>query len=280
MLSYFNGLYLPRDQIAISPDDRGFIFADGLYEVMRSYEGKLFQPQAHIDRLTYGAREIRFNVTDFGYLIDVAEELIRRNELTKGDAIIYIQVTRGVAPRLHQFPPPDTHLTVYATARAFEPKTDELEEGVGVVFVPDLRWARTDVKSIGLLPNVLAKQQAVESGAAEAVFIRDGSVTEGTHSNFFAVIDGTVLTRPRTNYILSGITRKVILELCERLDIPFQERALFEAEARRADELFLAGTTVEITPIVRVDGSNVGTGKPGPVTKRLQEAFYKYRIES
>lgn len=277
MLSYFNGKYLPKEEIAVSPDDRGFIFADGLYEVMRSYKGRLFQAQAHIDRLAYGAREIRFNATDFNYLIGVAEELIRRNDLNKGDALVYIQVTRGVAPRLHQFPPPETPLTVYATAKPFEPKSREQEKGVSVIFVPDLRWARTDIKSIGLLPNVLAKQQAVESGAAEAVFIRDGSVTEGTRSNVFAVIEGTVITRPRTNYILSGITRKVVLELCTSLDIPFQERALFEAEARGADELFLAGTTVEITPIVRIDGNMVGSGKPGPVTKRLQEAFFNFR---
>jgi D-alanine transaminase len=273
MLSYFNGKYLEKDEIQISPDDRGFLFADGLYELIRSYSGRLFRMKDHVERLNYGAREIRLPVTDFGYLEEVARELIKRNKLFEGDAIVYIQVTRGTHPRLHKFPPPDTPLTVYATCKPFEPKTDELEKGVRVIFVPDLRWARTDIKSVGLLPNVLAQNQAVESGASEAVLVRDGSVTEGTHSNFFAVIDGTVTTRPRTNYILGGITRQVILELCQKLSIPYLERSIPEAQALAADELFIAGTTVEITPVVAVDERKIAGGKPGPITKKLQEAF-------
>lgn len=273
MLSYFNGKYLEKDEIRISPDDRGFLFADGLYEVARSYSGKLFRMKDHVDRLNYGAREIRFPVTDFGYLEEVAEELIKRNNLVEGDAIVYIQVTRGAYPRFHRFPPACTPLTIYATVSPFEPKTEELEKGVRVIFVPDLRWARTDIKSVGLLPNVLAQNQAVESGASEAVFLRDGSVTEGTHSNFFAVIDGTVTTRPRTNYILSGITRQVILELCQKLSIPYQERSIPEEQALTADELFIAGTTVEITPVIRVGENKIADGKPGATTKQLQEAF-------
>jgi D-alanine transaminase len=166
-------------------------------------------------------------------------------------------------------------LTVYATARSFEPKTGEQEKGISVVFVPDLRWARTDIKSVGLLPNVLAHNQALENGASEAVFVRDGSVTEGTHSNFFAVIGGTVTTRPRTNYILGGITRLAILELCQKLSLPYQERSIPEGQAKAADELFIAGTTVEITPVVKVDGKRVASGRPGPVTRQLQEAFRK-----
>ena len=277
MLSYYNGKYLPKEEVAISPDDRGFLFADALYEVIRSYSGRLFQLQAHIERMNYGARELRFNVTDFSYLGNVAEQLIRRNNLIEGDALIYIQVTRGIAPRLHVFPSDETPLTVYATARSFTPDLDQLENGVNVIFVPDQRWSRTDIKSVGLLPNVLAKQRAVENNAAEAIFVRDGAVTEGTHSNFFAVIDGMVLTRPRTNYILGGITRQVVLDLCNQLSIPYQERSIFEAEARQADELFIAGTTVEVTPVVQIEGQNLGDGKPGPVVRKLQEAFTKLR---
>ena len=277
MLSYINGKYLPKEEITISPDDRGFLFADGLYEVIRSYDGRLFQFQEHMARLNYGARQLRFNVTEFDSLLDVAENLIDQNGLKEGDALIYIQVTRGVAPRLHKFPPAETPLTVYATPRPFTPRRDELENGIGVLFVPDVRWARCDIKQVGLLPNVLAHQRAVESGAAEAVFVRDGAITEGTHSNIFAVISGQVITPPRTNYILGGITRRVVLRLCKELNFPFAERALFEHEARRADELFIAGTTVEITPVVKVDDQEVGSGRPGILTRRLQEAFEKFK---
>jgi len=273
MLAYFNGQFLAKDQISISPDDRGFLFADGLYEVIRSYEGRLFRLEAHLGRLSYGARQIRLRTSDFAFLGEVAERLIRENNLTPGDALIYMQVTRGVAPRQHRFPPPETPLTVYAAARSFTPKTSEQEEGIGVIFVPDVRWARTDIKSVGLLPNVLAQQQAVESGAAEAIFVRDGSLMEGTHSNVFAVVGAEVITPPRMPHILSGITRRIILELSMQLGIPCSERSISESEARRADELFITGTTVEITPVVKIDGQEVGTGKPGPITRRLQEAF-------
>jgi len=215
MLSYFNGKYLPKDQISISPDDRGFLFADALYEVMRSYSGCLFQAEAHIERLNYGAREIRLNTTEFSYLTEVAQHLIEENHLTKGDALIYIQVSRGVASRGHQFPSQNTPLTVYATIQPFTPLTDALENRTSVVFVTDMRWARADIKSVSLLPNVLAMQQANDAGATEAILIRDGSVTEGTKSNFFAVTEGTVITRPRTNYSLGGIARQVIIGLCK-----------------------------------------------------------------
>lgn len=274
MLAYLNDQYLPQDEIVISPDDRGFLFADGLYEVIRSYQGRLFQVQAHVDRLNYGARSLRLKVTDFGYLIEVAQELIRRNELDREDAIIYIQVTRGAAPRLHRFPPEDTPLTVYAVAMPFERRKKDQEEGVSVIFVPDQRWARCDIKSVGLLPNVLANQRARDFGAYEAVFVRDGFVMEGTHTSVFAVIDGEVLTPPRTNYILGGITRLVVLDLCEKLSIPYRERSISEPEAHRADELMVIGTTTEITPVVQVNGEKLGSGQPGPLTRRLQEAFF------
>lgn len=279
MFCYFNGEYLPREDVAISPDDRGFLFADALYEVMRSYDGRLFQAEEHIERLNYGARELRFDVTDFRYLRGVANDLIARNDLKVGDALIYIQITRGVAPRLHRFPPPGTPLTVYVAIRSFEPRADELRDGIAIVFVPDQRWARTDIKSVGLLPNVLANQQAHDCGAQEAVFIRDGVVMEGTHSNVFAVIAGKVISPPRTNYILGGITRKVVLHLCGKLGVPFRERPLFESEARQADEMMISGTTVEITPVVKIDGVNVGSGEPGPITRRLQEAFSQFKRE-
>ena len=272
-ISYFNGQFLPIDQIAISPDDRGFLFADGLYEVMRSYNGLIFRAPDHISRLNFGARELRFNCTDFAYLIEVAEKLIRDNDLTRGDALIYIQVTRGAAPRQHRFPRTDTPLTVYASAGAFASKFDEQQNGINVIFVPDVRWARTNIKTVGLLPNVMAHQEALERQASEAIFVRDGFLMEGTHSNIFAVKSGEVITPPLSNHILNGITRKAVLEQCDSLSISIAERPISESEARQADELFITGTTVEITPVVRIEGQPVGSGAPGAVTRRLHDAF-------
>jgi len=273
MLAYLNGDYLPRDEIAISPDDRGFLFSDGLYEVIRTYDGRLFQVQSHIDRLSYGARALRFNKEDFSYLTEVAEELIQRNDLTRGDSLVYIQVTRGAAPRTHYFPPPETPLTVYAAATPFVARQADLERGINIILVPDQRWARCDIKTVSLVANVLAHQQARESNAVEAVFVRDGVVLEGTRSNFFAVLEGKVVTPPKTNYILGGITRKVVLGLCKNLSIPCQQRPIFESEISQASELMIVGTAAEITPIAQINRQRVGSGKPGPITRFLQKAF-------
>ena len=187
MIGYLNGQYLPKEKIFISPEDRGFLFADGIYDVIRSYGGKLFQAKAHLDRLAHGATALQFNRTDFSFLGPVCERLIQDNGLTQGDALIYMQVTRGVAPRSHAFPPIETPLTVYATAKPFQPHQQEAETGVRVILVPDQRWARCDIKTIGLLANTLAHQRARMSHAVEGLFVRDGAVTEGTHSNVMAV---------------------------------------------------------------------------------------------
>lgn len=273
MIAYFNGAYLDEKEVRISPDDRGFLFSDGLYEVIRSYNGRLFQTRAHMERLYYGARALRFSETELEILEDVAEELIRRNSLTGGDATVYIQVTRGVAPRTHRFPPKGTPLTVFASARPFTPHIDEMVRGIDVIQVPDQRWARCDIKSTALLPNVLAHQQAVDAGATEALFVRDGFLTEGTHSNVFAVSAGEVVTPPRTNYILGGITRGVVLDLCRKQGIPVREGTLLTSEISRADELMIAGTTVEITPVLRILNGAFLFHEPGPITRQLQKAF-------
>jgi len=273
MLTYYNGQYLPKEEVNISPDDRGFLFGDGLYEVIRSYYGRLFQMEAHIERLNYGAQQICLNTTDFAFLTDVCEKLLEENHLLDKDATVYVQVTRGVAARLHTFPGSDTPETVYVSVQPFKAKTEQIENGVKVLLVPEQRWARTDIKSVNLLPNVLAQQRAVNNGAAEAVFVRDGAVTEGSHSSFFAVKDEVLFTRPRSNYILSGITRQVILELCQQLNLPLQEKAIFQEKVYEVDEAFISGTTTEITPVVQIDDKVIGSGKPGPITRKLQQAF-------
>ncbi len=272
MIAYFNGGFLPEEEIRISPEDRGFLFADALYEVIRSYDGRLFEAQAHWNRLGYGAKALRFNRTQFTELQDVAETLIRENGLTRGDATVYIQVTRGQARRSHAFPPPQTPLTIYASARPFSPKSSTLE-GVSVILVSDQRWARCDIKTVGLTANILAHQQALDHQASEALFVRDGAVLEGTHTNLFAVFEGTVVTPPRTNYILGGITRQVVLDLCKELSIPAVENPVFESRILEADELMIVGTTMEITPVLRVNGQRLRSGAPGEVSLRLLKAF-------
>lgn len=279
MIGYLNDRYLPQENIFISPEDRGFLFSDGVYEVIRSYGGKLFRAKAHLDRLSRGAKALQFNRSDFSYLETVCETLIRDNGLMQGDAVIYMQVTRGAAPRSHAFPPVETPLTVYATAKAFEPHRQEAETGIQAILVPDQRWARCDIKTVGLLANTLAHQRARNSHAAEGLFVRDGAVMEGTHSNVMAVVGGRVLTPPKTNYMLAGITREFVLGLCGEISIPFSETPLYEADILNVDELMVIGTTVEVTPVVAINGRSIGSGAPGPVTRKLQKAFEERREE-
>jgi len=275
MIVFLNGQYISKEKAVISPDDRGFLFADGLYEVVRSYDGRLFKIDEHLDRLEYGARALRLSSIDFRYLKEVAGELIDRNDSGSTDAVVYLQVTRGAAPRTHFFPPEDTPLTVYGFSKSFAPPTAEMEKGAAAILVPDQRWARCDLKTVGLLLNAMAQQQAREQGALEAIFVRDGFVTEGTHTNAFAVVGGRIITYPATHHILSGITRQVVLELCEQLDLPVDLRPVPASEIGRVDELFITGTTVEVTPVVTLNGKPIGNAVPGPITRQLQEAFRK-----
>jgi D-alanine transaminase len=273
MLVYFNGRFMPKEDVCLSPDDRGFLFADGVYEVFRSYKGRLFRAESHLARMVRSLRELRVAGPDAETLGDIAGQLIQVNDLADGDAAVYIQVTRGAAPRRHAFPGPDVPPTVYAFAYPIQRSQERWDNGVKVILVPDIRWTRCDIKSIALLPSVLASQRAQEAGADEAVFVRDGAITEGAHTNFCAVFDGQVVTYPRTHYILPGITRQVVSELCRDLGIPFREYPVLESRLRQAGELMILGTITEIVPVVQVDDWPVGDGKPGPVTQSLQRAF-------
>lgn len=275
MIAYFNGIFLEKEDIRISPDDRGFLFADGLYEVIRSYKGKFLRAKDHIDRLNFGAVHLRLSKTDFSEVEGIAQELIRQNGLTSGSATVYFQVTRGVARRSHAFPDPATGLTLYATASRLDEKKarEKQEQGIHAITVPDIRWARCDMKTTSLTANVLANQAAIENGASEAVFIRDGVMLEGSHSNFMAVFDQKLVTAPLSNYILPGITRKIVLELCKKENIRVEERPIFEKDIHLASEMMIVGTTVEITPIVKLNHAMFRDGVPGPVARRLQAAF-------
>ncbi len=279
--AYFNGEYLDKDDIRISPDDRGFLFSDSLYEAVRSYQGHLFRIKEHLERLSHGARQLKFSETDFLFLESVQKGLIKKNDLENEDAVTYFQVSRGCAPRrTHAFPDPDVDLTVYAKISALN--TDALEQdmetGINVITVPDERWANCNIKTTGLLPNVLAKQAAKKAGVEEALFVRDGYVLEGSSSNFFMVLNNAVVTAPLSNHILGGITRKVVLEICRENNIPFQERAIRKKELYLATEMFATSTSKQATPVIAFDGEKVGSGSPGPVTRQIQ-VFFEREVE-
>jgi D-alanine transaminase len=274
MTVYFNGAFVPKDEVSISPDDRGFVFGDGVYEVVRAADGALFRLDDHRKRLRRSLEGIRLReAVDLDALWDAVQGLLPRNDLTTGDAKVYLQITRGAAPRRHAFPDPPPEPTIYARAEAIDLPTEKWAQGVKVILRPDQRWARCDIKSLNYLPNVLANQAAMEAGAYEALLTREGFVTEGTHSSVGAVVDGTVVTHPLTNRVLPSITRTVLLELCDDLGLPTNERPIAVAELSDADELFLLGTTTGIMPIVQVEDKAVGDGTPGPVVRKLQTAF-------
>ena len=274
MTVYFNGAFMDKADVSISPDDRGFVFGDGVYEVVRAEDGALFRLDAHRRRLARSLEAIRLREhVDTEALWNSVHELLPRNGLDAGSAKVYLQITRGAAPRRHAFPDPAPEPTVYARANAHEPPVEKWNEGVKVILHPDQRWARCDIKSLNYLPNVLANQAAQEAGAYEALQVRDGFVTEGTHSSVAAVFDGTVTTHPLTNHTLPSITRQTMLELCEDLDRSVDEVPVAAADLPEADELFLMGTTTGVMPIVRVDDWTVDDGTPGPVTQELLEAF-------
>ncbi|MCP3955440.1 MAG: D-amino acid aminotransferase [Desulfobacterales bacterium] len=273
MTAYWNGEFRPKEEIRISPDDRGFLFGDGAYEVICSYAGRLFKAKEHFDRLIRSLRELKIKTPDMAVLGRVPETLLHKNGLEKNWAVVYFQVTRGAAPRSHPFPDENTPITVYAFAAPLDLPEKELAEGVQVVMVPDNRWLRCDIKSVNLLPNVLASQTARESGAKDVLFVRDGAITEGSYTSFGAVYDGTVFTYPDSHYILPGITRSVVLDLCTQMKIPVEKYPVMADQVRAADECMLWGTTTQVMPIVQVDGAPIGDGQPGPITRKLQKAL-------
>jgi D-alanine transaminase len=274
VLVFLNGDYIPHGEARISVDDRGFLFADGVYEVARVYEGRPFLLGEHLTRMADGLGELGIRLPELPELAGIAERLLDENGLRSGDAMIYAQVTRGAAPRAHRFPAPDVSPTVYVLAKPFTPHPPAVyEEGAAAITVPDTRWSRCDIKSVSLLPNVLANEQAHAAGAFEALFVRDGIVLEGSHSNLMAVFGDTVVTYPATNYILAGITRRAVLRLAADLGIPTREAPIPLERLHDAQEVFLTGTTTEVMPITRIDGRAIAGGRPGTVARRLQAAY-------
>ena len=279
-VAYVNGRYRPHRAATVHIEDRGYQFADGVYEVIAVQRGALVDEGLHLRRLERSLGELRIaEPMAEGALKTVMREVIRRNRVR--DGIIYIQMTRGVAPRDHAFPKNPATQVVMTARRAKPPSAETVAAGVRVITIPDQRWARCDIKSVSLLPNILGKQQAREAGAYEAWQIdRDGNVTEGTSTNAWIVTEaGEVMTRQAGEAILNGITRLALIAVIEEHGFRLVERPFSAAEAKRAREAFLTSTTAFVLPVVRIDDVIIADGKPGPLTRKLRE-FYLRHVEA
>lgn len=276
-VAYVNGRYVRHAEAGISIDDRAFLFSDGIYEVIEVFDGVLFDERGHLDRLARSAAELRLKPPmGEAALKFVLREVVARNRVRFGH--VYLQVTRGAARREHYFPAADTPPNLVVTARPHDPVAGDAKahKGIAVITLPDIRWKRPDIKTVSLLPNALAKQQAKEAGAAEAWLVgADGFVTEGASSNAWIVDgEGRLITHPADSSILSGITRARILEIAAVKAIRVIERAFTVAETYAAREAFISGATMLVMPVVRVDGRAIGDGAPGPVALALRAAFH------
>ncbi len=273
--AYVNGSFVPMRDALVPIEDRGYQFADGIYEVCLYIDGRYWDLDGHLTRMERSLRELRMAAPMSREALQIVmAELVRRNRLK--NALVYIQATRGVAPRNHAFPPPQTPPSLVMTAKRFDLDGSDAiaAKGVGVITQPDIRWGRVDIKTVSLLPNVLAKQAAREAKAAEAWLVRDGVVTEGSSSNAWIVdSDGTLITHPKGFEILGGITRETALACAADLQIKVHERPFTVNEAKSAAEAFITSATNLVTPVVSVDGAPIGDGAPGPVAMRLREAY-------
>jgi D-alanine transaminase len=273
---YVNGTFMPRAQARVSVEDRGFVFGDGVYEVLRVINGGLFASKFHNQRLERSLDGVRITLANGdspARFVEIGRQLLKDNNLLQGEATLYMQITRGATTRAHNFPPPDITPTVYISVARFTPYADLAQSGAPAITHPDLRWARCDLKTLNLLPNVLASQTAKERGAFEAMLIRDGIVTEGTKTNFFGVVNGSLRTHPSDHHILPGITRSVLRDLARDLSIELDETPIKASEIPKLTELFLTGTTTDVMPVVKLDDKLVGKGKPGELTRKLQRVL-------
>lgn len=282
-IAYVNGRYVPHREAAVHVEDRGYQFADGVYEVCEVRGGQLIDERRHMARLVRSLSELRIAMPmSLSALSVVLHEVVRRNGIR--DGIVYLQITRGVAKRDHAFPPAGTRPAVVVTASRIDPSKTErfATEGIAVVTVPDNRWGRVDIKSIALLPNVLAKQAAREQGAREAWFVApDGTVTEGASSNAWIVTSGNeVVTRKADHAILNGITRTVLLDVLRAHKLTLVERPFTVAEAVGAREAFITSASQTVMPVVRIDGRPVGNGAPGLIATALRADFHRYTEKS
>ncbi|HSW53759.1 MAG TPA: D-amino-acid transaminase [Ignavibacteriaceae bacterium] len=275
MMVFINNKFVPIEEAHISPFDRGFLFADGVYESIRTYNKKLFRYEDHLDRLKRSLKETRIDFKEPDSIENIIYELMIKNDI-EDDALAYLQITRGSAiPRTHSFPVEKISPTIFISVQNLRENTKEQTKGVKVILQEDVRWLRCDIKSTSLLPVILASQKASEENASEAILVRDGLITEGTHTNFFAVKNESIYTAPKSRLILEGITRKVVLELCERFRIDYREEFINKDDLKSFDEFFITSTTKEITPVTSIDYWTINDGEPGKITKSLQAVFKK-----
>lgn len=273
---YLNDAYVRADHAAISPFDRGFLFADGVYEVVRYYQGKPLAMAEHLERMTYSLNELKLSMgKPVDLLARISDQLVDRNATP--DATVYWQVTRGAARRTHVFPDEAAPTVFIATEPAPTLSDSDPVKPLTAISHDETRWTRCAIKSVSLLPNVLARQAAEDAGCDEAIFVReDGLVTEGTARSILAVRNGVIETHPLDGRILGSITRKIVLELAEQIRIPTHERAVSLDDLRSADEVIAVGTTTEVRPITAIDGRFIGGGAVGPITLALVDAYRGY----
>lgn len=277
-MAYVNGRYVPHGDAAVHIEDRGYQFADGVYEVVTIVGGRMIDEEPHLDRLerSLGELEIAMPMSR-AVLRMVMRELVRRNRVK--DGLLYMQITRGVCPRDHKYPAPSVKPAVVMTTRQADyANSAKFEDGVKVITIPDIRWQRCDIKTVSLLPNCMGKTMAARAGAYEAWQVdADGMVTEGTSSNAWIVTkDGTLVTRPATHAILNGITRLSILRIAREEGITFEERPFSVEEAKSAREAFTSSATSFATPVVTIDDRTIANGKPGSLTTRIFECYMDY----
>ena len=283
---YVNGRYLPHRQGFVHIEDRGYQFADGVYEVIPILQGRMIDAVPHLDRLDYSLGELRIAPPMGRKALEIViRHLIGLNGLTTG--LVYLQVTRGVAPRDHKFPAAATSALVITTKQTKPIAANLIDQGVNVVTRPDIRWQRRDIKSVSLLPNILAKQEAMEQGGYEAWLVDgDGLITEGSSTNAWIVTagrdgkPGEIVTRPRSHDILSGITRLAVIALAKEQNLRLVERAFSVDDALAAEEAFLTSSSAFVLPVTRIDGRLVGSGKPGAHTLRLREIYLQHAVGS
>ncbi len=276
-IAYVNGQYIQHSEAGVHIEDRGYQFADGVYEVCEIARGNIMDMTRHLERLNRSLTELKIAwPMNRRALQLVVKEVVRRNRVHNG--LVYMQVTRGVARRDHVFPSPDTPPSIVVTAKRTDPRASAARaaQGIKVITVPENRWDRVDIKSVGLLPNVLARQQAKEEGAQEAWFIDpDGIVKEGAATNAWIVTkDGVLVTRPAETGILRGITRTTIFDVAKKLGLKIEERGFSVDEAKKAKEVFMTAATTVVMPIVAINGESVANGHPGTTTLSLREAFF------
>jgi D-alanine transaminase len=278
---HLNGEYLPLREARISPLDRGFLYSDGCYEVTPVYGGRPFRFQQHHDRLTRSLREIRMaDPLTHDEWRGIYRNLLERNGATAADGYIYVQVTRGAEYGRNHAPLPDVPRTVFAFAAPWpEGRPGWRENGLPAVTAQDTRWARCDIKSVSLLANVLLRQLAVDDGASECILLRDGQLTDSSASSVHAVIGGELRTPPNSWKLLPGTTRGVIEEIAARVGVKYRAVSVSETELRGAEEILLGAATREVQPVTSLDGKPVGGGKPGPVWRKLHEAYQAYKKE-